>query len=132
MVSTVRDRFGQIDVLVNNAGIIEVGPMEVMTLEDYEETMNIHFWEPLYTTLAVLPDMRPSREGRIINITSIGGKISVPHLLPYCSSKFALVGFSEGLRAELAKDGILVITVCPGLMRTPQPAQCCFQGPTPR
>ncbi|HKQ52900.1 MAG TPA: SDR family NAD(P)-dependent oxidoreductase [Pyrinomonadaceae bacterium] len=128
MVRAVRDHFGQIDVLINNAGIIEVGPMEVMTVEDYEEAMKTHFWAPLYTTHAVLSEMRARGEGRIVNIASIGGKISVPHLLPYSASKFALVGFSEGLRAELAKDGIVVTTVCPGLMRTGSPRNATFKG----
>src|SRR5581483_11648807 len=109
----VRNRFGSVDVLVNNAGIIQVGPMEEMLLEDYEAAMQIHFWATVYTTLAVLPEMRQRGSGRIVNITSIGGKISPPHLLPYNASKFAQVGFSEGLRAELAKDGVLVTTVCP-------------------
>ena len=128
MVRAVRDHFGQIDVLINNAGIIEVGPMEVMTIEDYEDAMKTHFWAPLYTTQAVLQEMRRRGEGRIVNIASIGGKISVPHLLPYSASKFALVGFSEGLRAELAKDGIIVTTVCPGLMRTGSPRNATFKG----
>lgn len=128
MVNVVRDHYGQIDVLVNNAGVIQVGPIEVMTLEDYEEAMNTHFWGPLYATLAVLPEMRSRREGRIVNITSIGGKISVPHLVPYSASKFALVGLSQGLRAELQKDGISVTTVCPGLMRTGSPRNAYFKG----
>ena len=128
MVYIARDRFGQIDVLVNNAGVIQVGPLEVMTLEDYEQAMNVHFWGPLYTTLAVLPEMKRRRDGRIVNITSIGGKISIPHLVPYSASKFALVGLSEGLRAELAKDGVVVTTVCPGLMRTGSPRNATFKG----
>jgi short-subunit dehydrogenase len=82
----------------------------------------------LYTTLAVLPQMRERRDGRIVNISSIGGKVSVPHLLPYSASKFALVGLSEGLRSELAKDGIAVTTVCPGLMRTGSPRNATFKG----
>jgi short-subunit dehydrogenase len=128
MVRIIRERLGRIDVLVNNAGAIEVGPMEVMTLDDYKEAMNIHFWGPLYTTLAVLPEMRDRHEGHIVNISSIGGKVSVPHLLPYSASKFALVGLSEGLRAELTKDGIVVTTVCPGLMRTGSPGNAIFKG----
>jgi short-subunit dehydrogenase len=128
MVRSVHDRFGRIDVLINNAGVIEVGPVEVMTVEDYEEAMKTHFWAPLYTVLAVLPEMRRRGEGRIVNISSIGGKISVPHLLPYSASKFALVGFSEGLRAELATDKIIVTTVCPGLMRTGSPRNATFKG----
>jgi short-subunit dehydrogenase len=128
LVQAVQDHFGRIDVLINNAGVIQVGPMEVMTLEDYGEAMRIHFWAPLYTTLSALPEMRRRGEGRIVNISSIGGKISVPHLLPYSASKFALVGLSEGLRAELAKDGIVVTTVCPGLMRTGSPRNATFKG----
>ncbi|MBA2735038.1 MAG: SDR family oxidoreductase [Acidobacteria bacterium] len=128
MVRVVEEGFGRIDVLVNNAGVIEVGPMEVMTLEDYEEAMKTHFWGPLHTILAVLPEMRKRKDGRIVNISSIGGKISVPHLLPYSASKFALVGLSEGLRAELKKDGVVVTTVCPGLMRTGSPRNATFKG----
>lgn len=128
MVRTIRDRLGPIDVLINNAGIIQVGPMELMTLDDYEEAMQIHFWAPLSTTLAVLPEMRQRRDGRIVNISSIGGKVSAPHLLPYSASKFALTGFSEGLRAELAAYGVVVTTVCPGLMRTGSPYNAMFKG----
>jgi short-subunit dehydrogenase len=103
---------------VNNAGVITMGPVETMTLADYRSAMNVNFWGALHAILAVLPTMRARGKGRIVNIASIGGKVSVPHLSPYCASKFALVGLSEGLRAELARDGILVTTVCPRLMRT--------------
>ena len=72
--------------------------------------------------------MRRRRNGRIVNISSIGGKLSIPHLLPYSCSKFALTGLSEGLRAELAKDGIVVTTVCPGLMRTGSSRHAYFKG----
>jgi short-subunit dehydrogenase len=122
------EHYGGVDVLVNNAGVIQVGPIEVMTLADYEEAMKIHFWGPLYTTLAVLPEMRRKRGGRIVNVSSIGGKIAVPHLVPYSASKFALVGLSQGLRTELQKDGIVVTTVCPGLMRTGSPRNATFKG----
>jgi NAD(P)-dependent dehydrogenase (short-subunit alcohol dehydrogenase family) len=128
LVRDAEGRFGGIDVLVNNAGTISVGPMEVMTLEDYHEVMNIHFWGPLYTTLAALPGMKSRGGGRIVNIASIGGKVPAPHLLPYTASKFALVGFSEGLRAELKKDNVYVTTVCPGLIRTGSPRNATFKG----
>ncbi len=128
MVQDVHQRFGRIDVLINNAGVIEVGPMEAMTLGDYEEAMNTHFWAPLYVTMAVLPEMRVRRTGRIVNIASFGGKVSVPHMLPYSASKFALVGLSSGLRAELAKDGILVTTVSPGVLRTGSHENAVFKG----
>ena len=128
MVDVVTRHFGRVDVLVNNAGTIEVGPVEEMTLEDYEQAMATHFWGPLYTILAVLPQMRSRGEGRIVNISSIGGKIAVPHLVPYSASKFALAGLSEGMRAELEKDGIVVTTVYPGLMRTGSPRNASFKG----
>jgi len=124
----VHTRFGSIDVLVNNAGVIQVGPLEVMTHEDFELAMQAHFWGPLNTIMAVLPSMRQKKTARIVNISSIGGKVSVPHLVPYSASKFALVGLSKGLRAELMKDGIKVTTVCPGLMRTGSPRNADFKG----
>jgi short-subunit dehydrogenase len=127
-VADVRQQFGEIDVLVNNAGTISVGPMDSMTPEDYEEALNIFFWAPLYTTMAVLPAMRQRRNGRVVNISSIGGRISVPHLLPYSVGKFALAGWSEGLRAEVAKDNVSVTTVFPGLMRTGSPRNADFKG----
>lgn len=127
-LQTVRDELGPIDVLVNNAGVIDVGPLEHMTNEDYARAMATHFWAPLHAINTVVPQMRERGEGRIVNITSIGGKIAVPHLLPYTASKFALVGLSEGMRAELAKDGIRVTTVVPGLMRTGSPPNAMFKG----
>ncbi len=119
---------GPVDVLVNNAGEIQVGPMEEMTSQDYEAAMLIHFWAPLNATLELLPSMRRRQAGRIINITSIGAKVAVPHLLPYSASKFALHGLSAGLRTELAKDGIVVTTVCPGLMRTGSARHAWMRG----
>ncbi len=128
VVREVRERYGRIDILVNNAGIITVGPMESQTLSDYQECMDTMFWGIVYPTLAVLPEMMQRREGRIANITSIGGKVSVPHLLPYCCAKFAAVGFSEGLHAEVRKDGVKVTTVVPGLMRTGSFVNAWFKG----
>lgn len=127
-VEQIRKRFGPIDVLVNNAGTICVGPMEAMTIDDYRSSLNTHFWGPYFTTMAVLPEMQRRRRGRIVNISSIGGKISVPHLLPYSVGKFALTGFSEGLRAAALKDNVFVTTVCPGLMRTGSPRNAFFKG----
>jgi NAD(P)-dependent dehydrogenase (short-subunit alcohol dehydrogenase family) len=128
LIEQVERRFGPVDVLINNAGVIEVGPAETMSLADYEEAMATNFWGMLYPTLAVLPRMRERRTGRIVNITSIGGKLGIPHLLPYSASKFAAVGFSQGLRAEVASQGIKVVTVCPGLMRTGSPRNAIFRG----
>jgi NAD(P)-dependent dehydrogenase (short-subunit alcohol dehydrogenase family) len=128
LVETVHRLLGPVDVLINNAGVVEVGPAETMSIADYEEAMGTNFWGMLYPTLAVLPDMRERHEGRIVNITSIGGKLGIPHLLPYSASKFAAVGFSQGLRAEVAGEGIKVVTVVPGLMRTGSPRNAIFRG----
>ena len=128
MVAQVIERHGRLDVLINNAGVIMVGPVDHMTIADFEEAMATHFWGPLHTMLAALPHMREQGGGRIVNISSIGGKIGVPHLSPYCASKFALTGASTSLRTELARYGILVTTVCPGLMRTGSPFNAWFKG----
>jgi NAD(P)-dependent dehydrogenase (short-subunit alcohol dehydrogenase family) len=127
-VQRARERFGRIDILVNNAGVIQVGPVQSMTAQDFEEAMEVMFWGMLYPTLAVLPEMLERRRGRIVNITSIGGKVAVPHLLPYDCAKFAAVGLSEGLHAELLRDGIRVTTIVPGLMRTGSFLNAFFKG----
>ena len=128
VISQTFERFGRIDVLINNAGIIQVGPIDHMKLSDYEDAMNTHFWGPLYMMLAALPHMRRQGEGRIVNISSIGGRIGLPHLVPYSASKFALTGLSDGLRYELARDNVLITTVCPGLMRTGSPLNASVKG----
>lgn len=127
-IETVVDRFGTIDVLVNNAGIIEVGPLENMRRQDFDKSMNLHFWAPLNLMRQTIPHMRRAGGGRIVNISSIGGKVAVPHMVPYTASKFALVGLSDGFRAELARGGIKVTTVTPGLMRTGSQVHAKFKG----
>jgi NAD(P)-dependent dehydrogenase (short-subunit alcohol dehydrogenase family) len=127
-VASIVREYKRIDVLINVAGTIQVGPYEHMHLDDFADAMNVHFWGPLYTMREVIPHMKREGHGRIVNIASIGGKIAVPHLLPYSASKFALVGLSEGMRTELAKDGIYVTTVCPGLMRTGSHLNAFFKG----
>jgi NAD(P)-dependent dehydrogenase (short-subunit alcohol dehydrogenase family) len=122
------DRFGKIDILINNAGIIEVGPLENMTREDFERAMRLHFWAPFELIAQVVPEMRIWGGGRIINISSIGGKVAVPHLAPYSASKFALTGFSDAIRTELARDNIHVTTVAPGMMRTGSHVNAKFKG----
>lgn len=128
MISQIRDEMGSVDILINNAGIIQTGPMELMNDNDYKAVMDTHFWGPLHLIYEVLPDMKRKRTGRIVNIASIGGKISFPHLLPYNASKFALAGLSEGVTAELSKYNIKVTTVYPGLMRTGSPRNIDVKG----
>jgi NAD(P)-dependent dehydrogenase (short-subunit alcohol dehydrogenase family) len=127
-IQTVVDRFGGIDVLINNAGIIEVGPLENMRRQDFEKSMQLHFWAPFNLIRQVIPHMRRAGGGRIVNIASIGGKVAVPHLAPYSASKFALVGLSDAFRAELAREGIHLTTVTPGMMRTGSQANATFKG----
>jgi NAD(P)-dependent dehydrogenase (short-subunit alcohol dehydrogenase family) len=127
-VAEITDALGPVDVLINNAGTIQVAPLDALTLDDYRAAMETHFWAAMYAIDAVLPAMRARKAGRIVNIASIGGRVSIPHLLPYSASKFALVGYSEGLRAELARFGIRVTTVVPGLMRTGSPERATFKG----
>src|SRR2546430_8726813 len=128
VVRQIIDRFGKIDVLINNAGIIEVGPLEHMTREDFERAMRLHFWAPLELISQIIPEMRTWGGGRIVNISSIGGKLAVPHLAPYSASKFALTGLSDAFRAELAPDNIHVTTVAPGMMRTGSHVNAKFKG----
>lgn len=118
LVEHANEVLGGIDVLVNVAGIIQVGPLEVTSREDIREALDVNFWGLVHTCYEVLPQMRARGEGRIVNVTSIGGEVAVPHLLPYSASKFAAVGFSSGLGAEVARFGVRVLTVVPGLLRT--------------
>jgi short-subunit dehydrogenase len=127
-ISDVTAYFGRIDILVNNAGIIKVGPVEAMTIEDFEEAMNVIFWGTVNPTMTLLPIFLERNRGHIVNITSIGAKVSVPHLLPYSAAKHAAEGFSEGLRAELKGTGVKVTTIAPGLMRTGSYTAAVFKG----
>jgi len=128
LVDMALDRYGRLDIVINNAGIIQVGPVESTAPADYEAAVRTMALAPVRLTLAALPVMRGQAHGRIVNITSIGGKVSVPHLLPYCVAKFAAVGFSEGLRAELGPGPVVVTTAVPGLMRTGSHLNAWFAG----
>src|SRR5437660_10747407 len=127
-VRQIIDRFGKIDILINNAGIIEVGPLDHMTREDFERAMRLHFWAPFELISQIVPELLTWGGGRIVNISSIGGKLAVPHLAPYSASKFALTGLSDAFRAELARDNIHVTTVAPGMMRTGSHVNAKFKG----
>jgi NAD(P)-dependent dehydrogenase (short-subunit alcohol dehydrogenase family) len=127
-VRSILDERSAIDLLINNAGVIQVGPLEHMTTGDFERAMATHFWAPLHFMQECVPAMRRRGFGRIVNIASVGGRIAVPHLAPYSASKFALVGLSDAVRAELAQYGIRVTTVSPGLMRTGSPINAQMKG----
>ena len=127
-MAKVLEKWAAIDVLINNAGVIQVGPLEHMTHEDFENAMATHFWGPLHLMFEAVPSMRHRSFGRIVNISSIGGRMAVPHLAPYSASKFALVGLSDAVRTELSQYGIRVTTVSPGLMRTGSPVNADIKG----
>lgn len=119
LVAQVTAHYGQIDLLVTNAvSTITVGPVEAQRPEDFESSHSSLYWGVVYPSLAVLPQMLARHAGRIAVISSIGGKIAVPHMLPYSGAKFAAVGFAEGLRAEMNGKGVSVTTIAPGTLQT--------------
>lgn len=117
LVQAVVRRHARLDVVVNNAGVITAMPFENAELDDFKTSLDTHFWGPLHVIRAALPWLRRSHRAHVVNISSIGGRVGVPHLAPYCAGKFALAGLSEVLRAELAPD-IAITLATPGLMRT--------------
>lgn len=128
VVAEAADRLGGLDVVVNNAGIIQVGPYERLRAADMRTAMDVMFWGPYHVTNAAVPFLERSGQGRLVTISSIGGRVSVPHLLPYSCAKYAVTGLSEGIRAELIARGIRTTTVTPGLMRTGSQLNAQFIG----
>ncbi len=127
-IEQVRAELGPIDVLINNAGIITVGPFDAQNAEDFEQSYATHVTAPLTFAKSVLPDMRSRGGGRIANVASIGGLQPVPHMSAYVTSKHALVGLTQSMRAELADDNVLVTLVCPGTVQTGSPYAAGFKG----
>lgn len=127
-VRAVVDGQGRLDILVNDAGVITAMPFENAELSDFDESLRTHFWGPLYLIRSALPYLRQASPAHIINVSSIGGRIGVPHLSPYCAGKFALCGLSDTLRAELAPYDVWVTTATPGLMRTGSIRQVKVRG----
>ena len=127
VVAEAERRFGRLDVLVLNAGVIQVGPAATMSASDYAAAMDVMFWGALHVSTAAMPLLKRSR-GRLLAVTSVGGKLPAPHLLPYTAAKHAAVGFAEGLRVEAIRDGVSVTVGVPGLMRTGSPRNAVFSG----
>jgi short-subunit dehydrogenase len=118
MVKAATHHFGGLDILVNNAGIGATGHFAEASPERLRKIMEVNFFGLTETTRACLPLLRQGRQPAIVNISSIAGKRGIPARSEYSASKFAVQGFSEALRAEVAKDGIDVLVVCPGLTQT--------------
>lgn len=132
LVEETETRWGPIEVLVCVAGIIQVGPLTALRRSHFEEAIATMLWGPVNTGLTVAERMRRRGRGRIGIVSSVGGLISAPHLLPYSTAKFGAIGFSRGLRNELAGTGVTVTTIAPGLMRTGSHVRAQFVGDHPR
>ncbi len=128
LVRQVEQDLGPVEVLIHVAGIIQVGPAETMTFGHFDDAVGVMLMGPVNTVWSVLPGMRERGHGRIGVVTSIGGKVSPPHLLPYATAKFGAVGFTEGLSSELQGTGVTATTIVPGLMRTGSHENALFTG----
>jgi NAD(P)-dependent dehydrogenase (short-subunit alcohol dehydrogenase family) len=131
LVEDVEANVGPIETVMTVAGVIHTGPAEAMTYEHFEDAINTMTWGPIHVALSVLPHLRERRAGHIGTVTSIGGMVSPPHLLPYATAKFGAVGFSDGLAAELQGTGVTATTIVPGLMRTGSHERAYFTGNAP-
>jgi NAD(P)-dependent dehydrogenase (short-subunit alcohol dehydrogenase family) len=112
------ERFGRIDMLVNNAGRTQVGAVEETTDEELRDLFELHFFAPVALTRAVLPQMRAQGGGMIVQMSSVGGQTTAPGFSAYCATKFALEGLTETLRDEVAEFGIRTLIIEPGAFRT--------------
>jgi NAD(P)-dependent dehydrogenase (short-subunit alcohol dehydrogenase family) len=127
-LARVERELGPIDVVVANAATLEVGPCETFAPADFDAAMREIFGSAMHLSVLALPRMRARHSGTLVFITSIGGRLGVPHLAAYSAAKFAQVGLAEALHAEVAKDGVRVLTVMPGLMRTGSHLRATFRG----
>jgi NAD(P)-dependent dehydrogenase (short-subunit alcohol dehydrogenase family) len=117
-VEATIERFGRIDVLVNNAGRTQVGAVEETTDAELRDLFDLHFFASVVLTKAVLPQMRKQGGGAIVQMSSVGGQVTAPGFSAYCATKFALEGFTETLQEEVAPFGIRTLIVEPGAFRT--------------
>jgi NAD(P)-dependent dehydrogenase (short-subunit alcohol dehydrogenase family) len=111
-------RFGGLDVLVNNAGVVGFGRAEEVPVERYATAMAVHFWGPLHAMRAAFPHLRRTGDGRVVNVTAIEGRVGLPRLAPWAASKGALAALSQSVRAEWLRERVWVTTVCPGPIRS--------------
>lgn len=132
LVSDVEAGVGPVDTVITVAGIIQVAPLESVTYEHIQDAVATMTWGPIHVASAALPAMRRRGRGHIGTVTSVGGVVSPPHLLPYAVAKFGAVGYSDGLVAGLAGTGVTATTVVPGLMRTGSPEHALFAGDAAR
>jgi short-subunit dehydrogenase len=118
LVARALANFYHLDVLVNNAGICMTAPMTQTTIEDWQKIINVNLWGYIYTINALLPHFLSRQQGTIVNVGSFGGKVPLPNMTAYCTTKHAIAGLSETLRLELKPLGINVCGVHPSVTNT--------------
>ncbi|WP_066377805.1 SDR family oxidoreductase [Anabaena sp. CA = ATCC 33047] len=128
LIEKALDVYSHIDVLVNNAGICMTGPIENTSLSDWQQIMNVNFWAYLYTIQAILPHFLQRGTGTIVNVGSFGGKMPLPNMTAYCTSKYAVTGLTETLRLELQPKGIHVCAVQPSVTNSDFMERSQFRG----
>ncbi len=131
LVQKTLDQFGTVDVLVNNAGIYVSGPVSQFSLDDWHQTIDTNLWGYIHTIHALLPHFEQRQAGTIVNIGSIGGKVPLPYLVPYTTTKFAITGLTQALRAELQHKGIHVCGIYPNLIKSSFLERAIFRGNSP-
>ena len=117
-VAATLETFGQIDVLVNNAGVVQSGPLATFSEQDWDQVFAVNTKGLLLMTQAALPALKSASPSAIINTASIAGLQGYPNMTAYCGSKFAAIGITQSLAAELAPDNIRVNAICPGMVGT--------------
>ena len=120
--------FGSIDVLVNNAGIYYMGPVEEASIDDWQQIIQTNVWGYIHTIHALLPHFLEQKSGTIVNLVSIGGLDQIPYQVPYTTSKHALTGLTKSLRAELSAKGVHVCGIYPSFIRTQLYERALFRG----
>lgn len=128
LVQKALEAYPTIDVLVNNAGIYVSGAAEEFSLDDWRQAMDTNVWGCIHLIHALLPHLLQQGQGTIVNVSSIGGKIPMPYLVPYCTTKYAITGMTESLHSELAPKGIHVFGVYPNLIKTRFVERAIFRG----
>lgn len=122
------DRFGSIDVLINNAGIYLLGSVEDCSLEDWHKIIDTNLWGYIHAIHAILPHFLARGKGTIVNVGSIGGKVPIAYQTPYTTSKYAVTGLTEALHGELTPKGIHVCAVHPNFIKTSLMERAIFRG----
>lgn len=126
------ERFGAIDILINNAGMGLYAPAWNTPLDEARRLFDLNFFAPLAMAQLVAPYMRARASGMIVNVSSVAGRVTLPWFTLYSASKYALCSLTDGLRMELARDGVHTMTVCPGYVRTDFQQHAMGGGPPPK